>query len=133
LRCTEKFPESNRICGIDFKECRTGPFTDNAGKALLQLGVIKMETGDSIAAKQYLTRALKVYEDMNSKIQMAMVLANMAHLETEHQKIIDIMLKAQAIYDEIGPTSIGSIGNITNLGQAYYDLALDSQPADKAI
>src|SRR5665213_251534 len=35
----------------------------NMGKALLDLGVIKEQTGDTASAKAYLNRALKVYED----------------------------------------------------------------------
>ncbi|MDO6430040.1 tetratricopeptide repeat protein [Flavitalea sp. BT771] len=106
---------------------------DNTGKALDQLGVIKMETKDSAAAKVYFQRALKVYEDMGNQPQTAGVLANLANLEyPDHQRQITIMLRAQAIYDAIGGYYIGSIGNIANLGQTYYDLAMKSAPAGKA-
>jgi signal transduction histidine kinase len=107
---------------------------DNIGKALDQLGVIKMETKDSAAAKVYFQKALKVYEDMGNQLQVAGVLANLADLEyPDYQKQITVMLKAQAIYDDIGPAYIGSIANIANLGQTYYDLAMKSKPPGKAV
>jgi len=92
-----------------------------------------METKDSAAAKVYLEKALKVYEDMGNQPQIAGVLGNLANLEyPDHQRQITDLLRAQAIYDSVGGYYIGSIGNIANLGQTYYDLAMKSMPADRA-
>jgi signal transduction histidine kinase len=105
---------------------------NNIGKALLQLGVIKMETKDSASSKTYMAKALKVYEEMDSKAGIAQVLVSMATLDyPDYKAAIAKMLKAQQILDEIGPSSIYSIGNMANLGSSYYDLALHGKPSDK--
>ncbi len=116
---------------LKYAELSASP--DQIGKALLLLGVIKKETKDSVAAKSYMTKALRVYEAMDNRRQVASVLGNLAALEfPDHQKEIDILLQAQTIFDESGPAYIGSIANIANLGSEYYSLALQSKPADKA-
>jgi len=104
----------------------------NIGKALLHLGTIKQETKDTLAAKSYMAKALKVYEEMGNVTGVAQVLTAMAPLEyPDYKKAIATMLKAQNILDEIGPTSIYSIGNLANLGRTYYDMAMHSTPTQK--
>jgi signal transduction histidine kinase len=107
---------------------------DQIGKALSELGVIKMETRDSVAAKAYFERALSVYEQMNNKIQIAQVLGNLAFLEyPDLKKVIAGLLKAQQLFDEMGPHAVVSITNIADIGSNYYQLALKSMPPDKGI
>lgn len=104
----------------------------NIGKALMQIGVIKMETKDTLGARRYLQRALKVYEEADQRVGVVQVLINIAPLEyPDHRKAIETMLKAQKILDEIGPTSFFSISNLGNLGRAYYDLAISSPIAQQ--
>ena len=104
----------------------------NIGKALLHLGVIKQETKDTVAAMRYMEQALKVYEEMGNLSGVAQVMSTMAPLAyPDYKKAIETMLKAQKILDEIGPTSIFSIGNLANLGRTYFDLALHGPPAEK--
>jgi signal transduction histidine kinase len=130
----QNYPKATEYAEMTLKHGELAKSPDNTGKALAQLGVIKMKTKDSVAAKVYFQKALKVYEDMGNQPQVAGVLANLADLEyPDYQKQITLMLKAQAIYDAIGSYYIGSIGNIANLGQTYYDLAMKSKPADKAM
>lgn len=105
---------------------------NNAGKALLHLGVIKMETKDSVTARGYMERAVKIYEEMGNRPAIAQVLSTMAPLEyPDYKKAIGLMTEAQKILDEIGPSSISSVGNMQNLGTAWYDLAMYGAPADK--
>lgn len=106
---------------------------DQTGKALLFLGAIKQETKDTAAAKAYMERSLKIYEEMNYKPQMAQVLTSMADLESSNKKAIEILLRAQQIFDNISAASIGSIDNLANLGTAYYNLAMQSTPPEKNI
>jgi len=129
----QNYAKATEYAEMALKHGELAKSPDNTGKALAQLGIIKMETKDSAAAKVYFQKSLKVYEDMGNQPQVAGVLANLANLEyPDYRQQITVMLKAQAIYDKIGPANIGSIGNIANLGQTYYDLAMHSKPADKA-
>jgi signal transduction histidine kinase len=105
---------------------------NNIGKALLQLGVIKSETRDTASAKVYMQQALKVYEEMDNKPAIVQVLVSMASLEyPDYEKVIAQMRKAQAILEEIGPSSLLSVGNLANLGRACYDLSIHSKPPKK--
>jgi signal transduction histidine kinase len=108
---------------------------EQIGKALSNLGLLKMEVDlDSAGAKDYMNRAFKVYEGLNNKQQMAGIYANMAQLEYPHyQKMLDKMQKAQAIYDEISPFFVGSIGNLCNMGNIYYEWGGNSQSPQKEI
>ncbi|HMC85445.1 MAG TPA: ATP-binding protein [Chitinophagaceae bacterium] len=106
---------------------------NNIAKALLQLGTIRMETKDSAASKKYMERALKMYEDMSNKPAMAQVLTNMADLEyPDLKKQLAILLRAQHIYDETSPLSIGSIVNMVNVGQTYYQLAKQHKEPERS-
>jgi signal transduction histidine kinase len=107
---------------------------DNGGKALLQLGIIKMDTKDTASAKAYMARSLKAYQELDNQPQVAGVLSNMAKLEyPDHKKAIATMLAAQEIFDKIGQASVNSIANIADLGGEYYELALQSKPPEKAL
>lgn len=117
---------------MTLKHAELSKSPDQIGKALLLLGVIKKETKDSAAAKTYMQRALKVYQEVDNKRQVAAVLGNLAPLEfPDHQKEIALLLQAQKIFDETGPAYIGSIANIANLGSEYYSLALQSKSPEK--
>ena len=105
---------------------------NNIGKALLHLGVISLAAKDTVSARAYMEKALKVYEEMDNRPAIAQVLASMAPLEyPDYKKAIGQMTKAQQILDEIGPSSVSSVGNLANLGSAYYDLAMHGGPSDK--
>lgn len=126
------YDKANEYGEMALKYGRLAKDSSDIGKALSQLGVIRMETKDSAAAKGFMAGALKVYTEMGDKPQMAQVLTNMASLEyPDYKKAVDILLRAQKIYDETGPSSIGSIGNMGNIGKTYYDLAMHSGQLEK--
>jgi signal transduction histidine kinase len=105
---------------------------NNIGKALQFLGTIKMDTKDTAAAKIYMARALKVYEDIGYDAAIAQVLSAMAPMEApDYKKELGIMLKAQKILDDVSPQSFISIGNLGNLGSVYIDIGKNSAPAEK--
>lgn len=67
---------------------------NNIGKALLHLGVIKSETKDTVSAREYMEKALKVYEEMDNQPAIAQVLVSMAPLEyPDYQKALGQMKK----------------------------------------
>jgi signal transduction histidine kinase len=105
---------------------------DHIGKALLFLGLIKMNTKDTGAAKNYMEKAFRTYEEMDNRPAMAQVLVEMAELELpNHKKAIEKMLAAQEILDAVSPGSLSVIANSTNLGSSYYALALQSKQPDR--
>jgi signal transduction histidine kinase len=129
----KNYPKAAEYAELALKNGEQAKAPNQIGKALMQLGVIKLDTKDSVGAKLYLAKALEVYTEMGNKLAMAQVLSNMADLEyPDYKKEIEVMTRAQNIYDEIGPASIGSISNMDNLGQTYYTLALESKAPDKA-
>jgi len=116
--------------GLTHAELAKSP--DDIGKTLSQLGTIRIETGDTIQAKVYMKRALKVYEDVGNQPQIAQILTNMANLEyPDYKKAIGILQRAQAIHDAAGPASMGAIFNLGALGRAYYDLAMQRSGGEK--
>lgn len=129
--------QRNFVKGLEYaemtlKHAELAHASGNMGKALLDLGVIKEQTGDTASAKAYLNRALKVYEDAGNRMAVAQLLAEMALMEyPDLKKAISIMLKAQQILDEIAPTSTISIQSMANLGRTYFDMAIQTAPAEK--
>jgi signal transduction histidine kinase len=105
---------------------------NNIGKALFHLGIIKLQTRDTAAAKDYFGRALKVYQDMDNQSAIAQVLVSMATTEyPDYRKAIGQMEKAQSILDQLAPSSLGSVANLANLGACYSDLAMHGSATDK--
>jgi signal transduction histidine kinase len=100
---------------------------NNIGKALSQLGLLKGELGDTVAARMNLEKALKVYQDIGDLSGIVQVLTLQGTMELpNYKKSIEIMLKAQKIWDEIGPNTANSAANQANLGSNYLDLARQS-------
>jgi signal transduction histidine kinase len=128
----KNYPRALEYAEMTLKNAELAKATNNIGKALLQIGVIKMDTKDTASAKIYMERALKIYEDMGNKPQIAAVLTSIASLEyPDYKKAIEIMLKVEEITKDAGGLSLNSIGNAANLGSAYYSLALESESPEK--
>jgi len=105
---------------------------NNIGKAFLQIGTIKQDIRDTASAKKYLDSAMQVYEEMGNQSALAQTLTQEATLEyPDYKTSIEILLRAQKIFDKIGPATVSSIGNLTSLGETYYDLALNKDSREK--
>ncbi|HTL07165.1 MAG TPA: tetratricopeptide repeat-containing sensor histidine kinase, partial [Chitinophagaceae bacterium] len=130
----KNYPKAIEYGELTLKNAELSGSADQTGKALLLLGVIKKDTKDSVAAKQYMNRALKVYEAAGNQRQQASVLSSLAALELpNHKNVIAYMLKAQGIFDSTGAAYIGSIGNIANIGSEYYSLALEAPAGERSL
>jgi signal transduction histidine kinase len=128
----KNYPKATEYAEMTLKHAELAKSPDDVAKTLLFLGLIKMYTKDTAAAKTYMERSLKIYEDLNNKPQIAEVLVNMAELEyPNHKKEIEKMLAAQVILEAVSPGSLSLIANITNLGSSYYSLALQSKQPDR--
>jgi len=126
------FPRAMEYAKMAVKYGEISHATSNTGKGLLQIGAIKMETGDTLGARSYFQKSLKLYSDLGDQTNILMILANLALLEyPDYRKAITLMLKAKKVADENGPSSVSAISNISNLGRAYYDLALVSPVTEK--
>jgi signal transduction histidine kinase len=117
---------------MTLKHAETAHSLTNIGKALQLMGNARMHQKDTAAAKDYLARALKVYQEMDNPSAIAHVLSDMAELDyPNYTKELELMLQAQKILDEVSPTGYASIGNLGNLGVTYSDLGANSGPAER--
>lgn len=128
----KNFEKAQQYAEMTLKYGEIAKAPDHIGKALLNLGVLKLEAMDTSGAKDYMKRSLKVYTEMNNRTQMASVLSNLAQLEyPDYKKMLATMLDAQHIYDAISPAYVGSIANLSNIGNAYYNLGLTTNSPEK--
>jgi signal transduction histidine kinase len=128
----KNFAKAQEYAEMCLKNGELANAQDHVGKALLNLGILRLEARDTVAAKEFLTRSYKTYTDLNNRTQMAAVLGSLSQLEyPDHKKMVAIMLEAQHIYDAISPAYVGSIANLANIGSAYYQLGLTSNSPEK--
>ena len=128
----KNYPKATEYGEMTLRHAELAKSPDDVAKTLLLLGLIKMDTHDTAAAKAYMEKALKTYEDLNNKPQIAQVLVSMAELEyPNHKKEIEKMLAAQEILEAVSPGSLTAIVNLTNLGSTYYALAVQSKQPDR--
>ncbi|HTF30923.1 MAG TPA: tetratricopeptide repeat-containing sensor histidine kinase, partial [Flavitalea sp.] len=132
------FKQQNYSKATEYAEMslEAGKLTGNSrhvSLAFQQLGVIRHMQKDTVGAKMYLEKALKLCEERNDKMGMADALLNLAVQYNDHKKAIEIMLRVNAIMEEINPNSEISIVNKGNLGNAYNQLAKESRSSEKEM
>ncbi|HTE23732.1 tetratricopeptide repeat-containing sensor histidine kinase [Flavitalea sp.] len=132
------FKQQNYSKATEYAEMslEAGKRTENSrhiSLAFQQLGVIRHMQKDTAGAKIYLGKALKLCEERNDQMGMADALLNLAVLYSDHKKAIEIMLRVNAIMEEINPNSEVSIVNKGNLGNAYNQLAKESRSPEKEM
>lgn len=100
-----------------------------AGKALIHvakayemLGVVDLNTGDTIDARKNYDTAFLLYTSLGNPLAAFGALSNLATLESDPQKNVDIALRAQAMMDTVAPLSQNSVGNQVNIGGDYLTL-----------
>ncbi len=129
----KNYKKAGLYASIALKNARQANTPNHIAKSLMQLGLIKTALKDTINGKKYLDSAFEVYSNLNNRPAMAQVLANQAILEyPNNKKAIEKMLLVQQIMDEIAPQSVTSIANLTNLGTSYYEMAKQTETAEKA-
>ena len=101
--------------------------------ALLALGSISAALKDSVAAKDYAARALKIAEETNNKLDETNALVNLSgYYYPNYKKQIELLLRVNTIMDRINPGSNTSMISYANLGEAYLTAADNSAGAEKA-
>ncbi|HTL08913.1 MAG TPA: HAMP domain-containing sensor histidine kinase [Chitinophagaceae bacterium] len=102
--------------------------------ALTALGIFTFAQHDTMAARAYAQRALKIAEDSHNKVDEANVLINLSNfMAPDYPRQVSLMLRVNSIMDEINPLSETSLVNNANLGELYTRLALQSGAAQKAV
>ena len=97
---------------------------NNKAKALFQMGSIKEEEKDTPAAKNYFKEAYNEYVNINNKTGMTQVMVEQAPLlYPDYEKAIEQMKQTQLVADSVAPSSLYSIANLANLGNAYFNLS----------
>jgi signal transduction histidine kinase len=94
----------------------------HVAKAYEMLGVIYLQTADTPRARKNYDTAMAIYKRLGNQIAVVSALSNIATLESDPQKAIDITREAQAILDTVAPLSQNSIMNQANLGLDYLTL-----------
>lgn len=105
----------------------------HTSKALQHLAGVRHMQKDTAGSKMYLEKALKICEETNNRIGMADVLLNLSLEYADYKKAIEIMLRVNQIMDEINPSSEISLANKGNLGNAYNQLAKQSESPEKEV
>ncbi len=120
----QNYAQALQYAEMTLKYAELAHSQNNIGKALLEIGNIKHNMGDTISARLFMNRAYGVYEKMGNPLEMAQVLVEKATLEyPDYQKAFAQMLVAQQILDSVGPSSIYAIGNLSNMGSACFELS----------
>jgi signal transduction histidine kinase len=94
----------------------------HVAKAYEMIGVIYLQNNDTPRSRKNYETALALYKQLGNQIAAVGALSNLATLESDPQKNVDIALEAQAILDSAAPRSQNSIMNQTNIGGDYMTL-----------
>jgi len=103
----------------------------HVAKAYEMMGVVSLETKDTSEARKQYDTAMAIYKQLGNQIALVGALSNLASLETDPQKALDITLQAQAILDTVAPLSQNSIYNQTNVGLDYLTLGENRKGSER--
>jgi len=129
----QNYPKATEYAQMGVKYGALAKAPRNESKAYQQLGGIAHMQNDTVNAIMYLGKAIKICEENNDRLDLADALLNLALEYADYKKQIEIMLRVNAIMDEINPNSEISLANKGNLGNAYNQLAKESRSPDKEI
>ena len=105
--------------------------THHISKAYQRLGGVRHMLKDTMGAIAYLGKAMKICEENDDKVGMADALLNLALEYADFKKQIEIMLRVDSIMEAINPNSEINVANKGNLGNAYNQLAKQSNSPEK--
>lgn len=97
-------------------------------RATNNIGIIYLDQKQYKEARIYLQKSLDLYKSIQHKMGEAILLSQMALLyENEKDKKMELMVKAQHIFDQENPQHANSITNIGNIGGTYADIYIHKQ------
>jgi signal transduction histidine kinase len=106
--------------------------TRRISHAQMALGNISYQLKDTVSAKMHAGKSLKIAEETHNRVDEASALINLANYYfPEYIKQIELMLRINAIMDEINPSSEASLVNNANLGEVYIHAAEHSSGSEK--
>jgi len=93
------------------------------------LAEVYREMGKYDLSEKYFSQSYESYKKLNDDFGQAWCLTNWSLVYDDSQilKVIDMELKAQAIWDQYFPENMMSMTNLGNLGWSYYVLALEPE------
>ncbi len=97
---------------------------ENVASTVLNMGDIYLKNKDTVKAGIYYNRALNTFLQTENKEGLAQVYGSLAALSKDSiQKKIQLLLKAQHIWDSTFPKHPNSLTNLGQLGEAFLLLA----------
>ena len=93
------------------------------GNSLINIGTIYLQIKDNDNAKIYLQKAISLQEKAENTEGLAKAYSKLAlTFGKDHQKQIDLALKAEKLWNQINPYHTEAIANTANIGNAYFGL-----------
>jgi signal transduction histidine kinase len=112
----QDFPKAIAYADSTIKKGRAGNALIHVSKALELLGVIYLQTGDTLRARRDFDSAMAIDEQLGNKVAMIQVLTNIGSAESDPRKALVVFKRVQQLLDEIGGSSENVIVNLANLG-----------------
>jgi signal transduction histidine kinase len=107
--------------------CKTNSFPTLECKAYEFLGSAYNQEGKYPEARANYFRALKIDEDTKNDFGAATIYTLLQPTYGKnYAKQLELGLKAQVLWDKIGPENIYAIGNLGGIGNIYADMARDT-------
>jgi signal transduction histidine kinase len=118
----QDYPKATAYVDSTIKWGKAAHALIHVAKAYEMMGVIRLNTADTSGARENYDTAIAIYQRLGNQMAVVSALSNLATLESDPAKAIDLTRKAQDILDTVAPLSQNSIMNLVNLGQDYLTL-----------
>ncbi|MCE7065103.1 tetratricopeptide repeat-containing sensor histidine kinase [Dyadobacter sp. CY326] len=124
----KNYRKAAQYAALTIKHAKLAKNTRHLVSGLMQLGAVKLDQKDTIAAKKTLREALKICEESGNYFDMAQVLMNLSLAEyPNYQNAIGLMSRVDSIIHVAAPGSGVEMNNHFNMAEAYYKLALQNR------
>jgi tetratricopeptide (TPR) repeat protein len=116
------YKKAEKYALITIKEAQLANAQVHIYKGYNLLGAIKTAIGDTVHAKEYYQKAIDICVKYDFPLRAAEVMTDLARIQKDDQKTLDLLLKGRSIYDKFSPGSFGSIDNWESLAEVYISL-----------
>ncbi len=118
----EDYPKATAYVDSTIKWGTAAHALIHVAKAYEMMGVVQLSNKDTPAARKNYGTAMAIYQRLGNQMAVVSALSNLATLEADPLKAIDLTRKAQDILAKVAPLSQNSIMNLVNLGGDYLTL-----------
>ncbi len=116
------FQKAEKYSFITLKEAQIANAPIHTYKALYILGISKATLHDTVSAEYYYNRAIDVCKKNGFITNDAEVVSDLAELQKDDNKKLDLLMQARKIYDTLSPGSFDSRVNWESLGEIYIKM-----------